>query len=99
MRAVSKSMTAAILVMFAGYTVASYGYVLLRGWDIGWRDWVDPLHAYQWPAGGVPDTIPPGRVFPHQESLANYGSVGAIGGIAQKVANTIAGSALAGSGG
>jgi hypothetical protein len=60
---VSKSVTAAIIILFAGYTVASYGYVLVRGWNVPWRGWVDPLHAYQFPAAG-PGAIPPGQVFP-----------------------------------
>ena len=57
-----KSVAAGILVMFAGYAVASYGYVLIRGWDIPFRAWVDPLHAYVW--AGTPNTVPLGQVFP-----------------------------------
>lgn len=64
-----KSMTAAILVTFAGYAIASYGYVLLQGWDIPWRGWIDPLHAYVWPSSGLPDPIPAGQVFPNQGNL------------------------------
>ena len=58
-------MTAGILVIFAGYTVASYGVVLLKGWDIPWRDWINPVHAWQWPASGtdIPKT-PPTRILP-----------------------------------
>jgi hypothetical protein len=63
-----KSMTAAILVVFAGYAVASYGYVLLRGWDISWKQWIDPLDAYVW--AGTPGFIPAGQVFPNQATLA-----------------------------
>ena len=56
---------APILVVFAGYTAASYGYVLMRSWNITPRAWVSPLHPYQWPAKGAkPPTIPPGQLFP-----------------------------------
>ena len=52
-------------MIFAGYAVASYGVVLLKGWDIPWRDWINPVHAWQWPASGtdIPKT-PPTRILP-----------------------------------
>ena len=56
-------MTAGILIVFAGYTVASYGIVLLKDWDIPWKSWVNPLHPWSWPAGAVP-SVPAGQVFP-----------------------------------
>lgn len=65
-------MTAGIVVIFVGYTASSYGVALLRGYDIPLKNWVDPLHPYQWPAGKVP-TIPPGQVFPGGQSAANDG--------------------------
>ena len=54
-------MTAGIVIIFAGYTIASYGKVLLAGWDITFRQWIDPTKAWTWPAKGadipkVPDT-------------------------------------------
>jgi hypothetical protein len=60
-----KSMTAAILVVFTGYAVASYGYVLLRGWDITFKQWINPLDAFSW-SGFDPttDLVPSGQVFP-----------------------------------
>ena len=57
-----KSTTFGILILFAGYAVASYGYVLIRGWDIPVRSWFDPLHAWSWQQGITP--IPQGQVFP-----------------------------------
>lgn len=50
---------------FAGYTILSYGWVLTKGYNITFGQWVSPLHAYQWPAKGqdVP-RVPSGRVFP-----------------------------------
>jgi hypothetical protein len=55
--------TAGIIVIFAGYAIASYGIVLLRGYDIPWRRWINPLDPWTWPSGAVP-TIPAGQVFP-----------------------------------
>lgn len=56
-------MTAAILVVFAGYTVASYGVVLLRDYDIPWRRWINPLDPWTWPEG-KPPAIPATQIFP-----------------------------------
>jgi len=47
------------------YSVGGWGYVLVRGWDINFREWISPLHPYQWPASGDPPTIPVGRIWPH----------------------------------
>lgn len=58
-------MTAAgMIVAFAGYAIASYGYVLIRGWDISWASWINPLSPYKWPASGSPATVPASQVFP-----------------------------------
>lgn len=58
----------AIVPMFmvvAGYTIGSYGYVLIKGWDISFREWVSPLNPYQWPAkGSQPPLAAPQSVFP-----------------------------------
>jgi len=51
-----------ILGWFA-YAVSSYGWVLMRGWDIPFHSWVSPLNPYQWPAGG-PGPIPDSQLFP-----------------------------------
>jgi hypothetical protein len=55
-------MTAGLIVIFAGYTIASYGVVLLRGYDIPFRQWIDPTDPWQWPAT-VP-TIPATQLWP-----------------------------------
>jgi hypothetical protein len=55
-------MTFAILVVFGGYTVASYGWILLQGYDITFKQWIDPLHPLTtWPAKG---SVTAGSVFP-----------------------------------
>ena len=55
-------MTLAMVTVIAGYTVASYGWVLLQGWDITFRQWISPLNPYVWPSGPVP-TVPKGHIF------------------------------------
>lgn len=57
-------MTVAIVGIFAGYTVASYGWILLKGYDITFKQWVNPLNPFTWPASGNPPTVPAGSVFP-----------------------------------
>lgn len=54
---------AGIVLGWVAYAVGSYGWVLLRGWDIPFRAWVSPLNPYQWPAGG-PGPIPDEQLFP-----------------------------------
>jgi hypothetical protein len=52
-------------VLWGGYALASWGYVLVKGWNIPLRAWVSPLHPYQWPGGGKdPEKIPQGKVWP-----------------------------------
>jgi hypothetical protein len=58
-----------ILVVFAGYSVASWGHVLLKGYDIGFIQWVNPFSPYTWPESGDPATVPKGQVLPKGESI------------------------------
>jgi hypothetical protein len=55
-------MTAGLIIIFAGYTIASYGLVLLLGYDIPFKRWIDPTDAWQWPAD-IPK-IPATQVWP-----------------------------------
>jgi hypothetical protein len=60
-----------MLFLIAGYTIGSYGWILLKGYNVPFRSWVSPLNPYQWPAKGQPiPQIPPGRVFPGKASAA-----------------------------
>lgn len=56
-----------IIIGFAGawafYAVASWGWVLVKGYNITLRQWCSPAHIYQWPAGN-PDFVPHGHLFP-----------------------------------
>lgn len=57
--------------LFAGYAVGSYGWVLLKGWNIPFRAWVSPLNPYTWPAGGAdPPPIPADKLFPSSAAPA-----------------------------
>ena len=52
-------------LMFAGYSVSSYGYVLAKGYNISLREWFSPLNPYRWPAAGAPiPTVPKGKIWP-----------------------------------
>jgi hypothetical protein len=58
-------LTLGMVVVFAGYTVGSYGWVLVKGWNIPFRRWVSPLNPYTWPSGGGdPTPIPANKLFP-----------------------------------
>lgn len=49
--------------LWGGYAVASWGYLLIKGYNVSFRSWVSPLHPYSgaWP----PAKIPPGYIWPH----------------------------------
>lgn len=44
------------------YTVGTWGYLLVKGYNVTLREWVTPLHPYSgpWP----PKCVPPGFIFP-----------------------------------
>lgn len=56
----------AFVVLWAGYGLASYGYVLLKGWDIPFSQWWSPLHPWEWDqdTAATPPVIPPTQVNP-----------------------------------
>lgn len=51
-------------VMWLGYLQGIYGWTLLKGYDIRWRDLANPIHPYQWPGKNSPPLIPKGQVLP-----------------------------------
>jgi hypothetical protein len=53
-----------MVLTFTGYGIASWGWILIKGYNIPLRSWFSPLHPYQWPASGQPPTVPQGRLFP-----------------------------------
>ena len=54
----------ALLTVWAGYGVTSWGWCLVKGYNIPLGAWFSPVHPYQWPDGGQPQTVPKGQVFP-----------------------------------
>jgi len=76
-----------MVAIFSGYTVASYGWVLLKGWDIPFRAWVSPLHPYTWPAdGAAPPPVPASQLFPSSASTAASTDAASGGGAATPAA-------------
>jgi hypothetical protein len=66
----------AMLIVWGGYALGSWGWAMTKGYDITLRSWVSPLHPYQWPPGGVaPATIPANRVWPAAAPAAGTGQV------------------------
>lgn len=56
---------AGILLLLGGYAVGSYGYVLIKGYNITAREWFSPLNPYTWPATGTSiPRVPKGHIFP-----------------------------------
>jgi hypothetical protein len=52
-------------IFWIGYQQTIYGWVLLKGWDIRWRDLANPIRPYQWPAPpNQPPTIPVTAILP-----------------------------------
>ena len=70
-------MTAAILAVFAGYAIGSYGVVLVKGWDVPWKQWINPLDPWQWPSGAVPKA-PGTTILPAGGGTAQEGSGGPL---------------------
>ena len=61
-----------MLITFAGYGLASYGYVLVKGWDITFASWWNPLNPWEWTAASAasPPVIPPTQVLPSAAAAA-----------------------------
>ena len=52
-------------LLWGGYDVMTWGYVLIRGWNIKFLTWSNPIHPYIWPKDGTnPPLIPQGRTWP-----------------------------------
>jgi len=90
---------AAVILIFAGYSAGSYGWILLRGYDIPFRSWVSPLNPYKWPAGGPP-MIPPTQILPGSPPSpadnAFGGLAAGVAGAAGAVNSAVAGGTIGG---
>ena len=52
-------------MLFFGYTMASFGWILIRGYDIPFRAWISPLNPYSWQGfSGSVNLIPATQIFP-----------------------------------
>lgn len=54
------------LVTLGGYGLTSWGYCILRGWNIPFGQWFNPVHPWEWTADNAasPPPIPPTQVNP-----------------------------------
>jgi hypothetical protein len=52
----------AFAVAWGGYGIATWGHNLLKGYDITFLQWFDPVTVYEWP--DTPPQIPPTQVNP-----------------------------------
>jgi hypothetical protein len=60
-------LAAGIILGWAAYGLGSWGYCLVRGWDVPFRAWFSPLNPYQFPPDG-PKKIPDTKLFPGSPS-------------------------------
>jgi hypothetical protein len=68
---------AGVLLLLGGYAVGSYGYVLIKGYNITAREWFSPLNPFTWPpTGGDVPKVPAGHIFP----TSSAGGAAASGG-------------------
>jgi hypothetical protein len=65
-------LAAGIILGWAAYGLGSWGYCLIRGWDVPFRAWFSPLNPYQFPPGG-PAPIPDNKLFPGSAATAAAG--------------------------
>jgi hypothetical protein len=49
---------------WVGYSMVSYGWVLVMGYDVPVVPWLNPLDPYDWPADGNPGFVRKGQIFP-----------------------------------
>jgi hypothetical protein len=52
-------------IVWFGYSLASWGYILVKGYNVKFTDWINPLHPYsgKWPPPPIDDPtviLPPG---------------------------------------
>lgn len=56
-----------VAVAFVGawafYGLGTWGWILVKGYNIPFATWFNPVKPYQWP-GGSPAIVPKGSMFP-----------------------------------
>ena len=70
-----------MLLVFTGYGVGSWGWLLVKGENITLREWFSPLHPYTGPLDGN-GKVPQGSIFPTSKkgSGAGTGTTGQTAG-------------------
>lgn len=63
-----------MLLVLGGYGVGSWGWLLVKGYNITLREWFSPLSPYTGPLDGN-GLVPPGSIFPTGKKAA-AGSAG-----------------------
>jgi hypothetical protein len=61
-------------VIWAGYGIGSYGWVMVKGYDIPASAWFNPVNPFQWSSN--PGMVPKGQVFPGQAPGSGSGNTG-----------------------
>jgi hypothetical protein len=51
-------------IVWLGYGTATWGWCLVRGYDVPLSGWFSPLHPFTWPADGNPGPVRKGQIFP-----------------------------------
>lgn len=52
-----------MILAWAGYGLGSWGYILVKGYNITLREWFSPLHPYTGDLASA-GTVPQGQIFP-----------------------------------
>jgi hypothetical protein len=64
-------------LVWVGYLELLYGYCLIKGYDITWRELADPIRPYQWPKPGAKiEQIPPTQILPGKPSTSTTSTAG-----------------------
>lgn len=53
----------AMVAVWGAYGMGTWGWCLVKGYNITFSQWFNPAKPYQWPKNG-PDLVPAGQVFP-----------------------------------
>lgn len=53
----------AVIAMWGAYGVTTWGWILVKGYNITFADWFNPMRAYEW-TDKTPPSVPAGSLFP-----------------------------------
>lgn len=60
------------LLSWTGYLEIVYGWCLLRGYDVTWRQLASPVHPYSWPSPGEPPKMPGDQIVPTGKGAGSH---------------------------